>query len=235
MPRVVGAEQGQVWVSALAAEQPCEAPAAALGRMRPKFYPSPKHGCLHQSCGYDISVKCRCPPVPCAWVQVARFPREDREVLLTIGWEAGAPASSPQLHRTSLESTAEPWHSGSGWVEAPRVLLLQPDHREAKSSKAKEPKEGKPEATGSDTCWFGRGTGTWGFAACFLPLLWLSSVPGQCELHKWLCLSEKTLKFLKQQNLSVPILQMKHMVQHNATLRMELISEISFLYSLAML
>lgn len=131
MPGVVGAEQGQVWVSALAAEQPCEAPAAALGRMRPKFHPSPKHGCLHQSCGYDISVRCRCPPDPWAWVQVARFPREDREVLLTIGWEAGAPASSPQLHRTSLESTAEPWYSGSGWVEAPRVLLLQPGHCEA--------------------------------------------------------------------------------------------------------
>lgn len=41
--------------------------------------------------------------------------------------------------------------------------------------------------------------------------------------------------FPKQQNLSVCILQMKHLVQHDATLRMELISEISFLYSLAKL
>lgn len=45
----------------------------------------------------------------------------------------------------------------------------------------------------------------------------------------------KKKKFLKQQNLSVHTLQVKHMVWHDATLRMELISEISFLYSLAML
>lgn len=67
--------------------------------------------------------------------------------------------------------------------------------------------------------------------------LWFSCVPGQpffffFFLHRCLCLAGK--KVLKQQNLSVHILQMKHMVRHDAMLKMELISEISFRYSLAM-
>lgn len=69
------------------------------------------------------------------------------------------------------------------------------------------------------------------FFHCFGSVQWLASA----NCTNVFVLLRKKIKFLKEQNLSAPLLQMKHMVRHDATLRIELISAISFLNSLTML
>lgn len=161
------AEQGQVWVSALAAQLQVKAPVPAQERMCPRFHPSPKYVCLHQRCTCDISVRYKCPLALCTSGKISSR-RQKCYWPLGGKWEL-----LPWLPATVLSVIEE--HSLTTSMEVrlgktPRAFLLQPWGQEFKSQGAR-----RGQAGGS---WLGKRTGTWVFAACFLPQLWLSFVLG---------------------------------------------------------
>lgn len=149
------------------------------------------------------------------------------EMLLAFGWKVGASSLAPS-YSAECHRRAQPNHIYGGQVG---------ENTSSFPFAAMRPRVQKPRSQKRASRRQLAGEENWNLGVCCLfPPTTLAQFCAWIIQSMQMSLSDwKTVMLLKQQNLSVCILQMKRLVQHDATLRMELISEISFLYSLAKL